>query len=274
MKFFKKCFDYNFSVKLTNIEKNNEQNPKLIEIITEIRTENPKAGGFVWFQKFIDFNKNNYNKFLKLFLPVYKEKLGNAKDVISTYQLDTLKGMGNLRIVVEDSKQQIKTIVNKNLPIGHKMKLLSSLPKTLSFQKCDLCSFPIQVINLYEKLGTFQFANRPQNGLIELCLSKNEIFLIPKEIGLLKNQLKTIDLSDNNLSSIPEEFGDLVKLENLNVAGNKIECLPKTIMKLDNLQQLNVQQNPLNESSKTVIELKKKLGEKMLLPSELINEKK
>lgn len=65
-----------------------------------------------------------------------------------------------------------------------------------------------------------------------------------ESIGLFSN-LTTLDLSFNNLSTLPEDVTNLQHLTYLNIAGNRFEYLPRHIMKLVSLGrlQLNVAGN-------------------------------
>ncbi len=279
-KFFKKCIDYNFDIQLANIEKNNRENPEFEKIIGNIRKDNPESGGFVWFQKFSEFNNINDNHFLDRFIKFYRNHLEDNKHIIDIYKLNTIKGISNLDVVCEkrgedeivniiSTSNNVNEVIVNRVLVGHKLKLAINLPPQLLFALRNLYSFPTQVINLYAKLGTVKLQNQSVKGLCDLDLQSNNIFYIPKEIGLLQDQLININLSFNNLSSIPKEIGNLFKLKKFFIAGNKIRFLPETMENLAGLEKLNVHQNPLDESSKTVMTMKAKLGKNMLLPSEM-----
>ena len=46
---------------------------------------------------------------------------------------------------------------------------------------------------------------------------------------------KALDLNGLNLTSLPEEIGDLEHLEELDLEGNQLDCLPDRIFDLHNL---------------------------------------
>lgn len=74
-----------------------------------------------------------------------------------------------------------------------------------------------------------------QTNLESLNFSNNRLTNAPQsQIGQLKN-LKSLDLSGNDLTGLPAELGQLNKLETLDVSNNRLTGLP---MELGNLTQL------------------------------------
>jgi internalin A len=64
-----------------------------------------------------------------------------------------------------------------------------------------------------------------------------------KEAALGK--IEQLDLSDQNLTELPIEIGELIALKSLNLSGNRLKSLPIEIGNLTNLQKLNVRSNNL-----------------------------
>lgn len=90
---------------------------------------------------------------------------------------------------------------------------------------------------------------------ISLNLSKNNLTTIPKEIENLHN-LRYLILYSNELKSIPKEIGKLTKLIELNLRDNKLKHIPKEIGNLHNLRYLKLSKNELTSIPKEIGDLK------------------
>jgi Leucine-rich repeat (LRR) protein len=118
-------------------------------------------------------------------------------------------------------------------------------------------------------------------NLKELSFSENHIQKFPKTIGSLicleKLQLRgkydfqtfdsviddignlvkleVLDLSDNNITTLPKSIGRLSKLKNLDLSGNNLESLPESIAGLKSLDKLNLYMNNLNTLPRGIFNL-------------------
>ncbi len=108
-----------------------------------------------------------------------------------------------------------------------------------------------------------------QTKATELDLSANELGSLPTEIGQLKN-LHSLDLSFNKLSELPAEIGQLKNLQSLNLRNNELSELPAEIRELKNLQSLELYFNELSELPAEIGELKNL--QSLSLPSNKLSE--
>lgn len=151
--------------------------------------------------------------------------------------MDRLESLTELKILILD---------NNHLPAGslnsvaklHKLQNLSvagnqlgkPLPKSPHAQNSPRDPFP---------------ASLP-TSLKALNLSSNFFSSIPKPVlskDLIK--LEKLDLSSNQLATVPEEISALTKLEELRLDSNMIVSLPSAIGKLTKLKALSLRNNKL-----------------------------
>ncbi len=80
--------------------------------------------------------------------------------------------------------------------------------------------------------------------VVSLTGSSCGLAILHPDIGKL-TALRSIDLTNNSLTALPDSIGSLALLENLTVAANKLAQLPSSIGGLANLRLLRAQQNEL-----------------------------
>ena len=76
--------------------------------------------------------------------------------------------------------------------------------------------------------------------LLMLDLSNNQLTTLPESIGNLKT-LWFLNLSNNQLTTLPESLSKLVWLFSLNIANNKLESLPTFIRNFRNLKFIDIE---------------------------------
>jgi leucine-rich repeat protein SHOC2 len=81
-------------------------------------------------------------------------------------------------------------------------------------------------------------------SLVKLNLSHNQLTSVPAEIGQLTS-LQVLGLSDNQLTSVPAEIGQLTSLTELKLYNNKLTNVPAEIGQLTSLTELCLGDNKL-----------------------------
>jgi len=82
--------------------------------------------------------------------------------------------------------------------------------------------------------------------LIQVRAVNNQLAALPESFGSLIN-LEDVDLSGNNLASLPHSLQKLVKISKLNMAGNNLTVLPASISALTRLTDLSFAKNSILE---------------------------
>lgn len=97
------------------------------------------------------------------------------------------------------------------------------------------------------ELGEFPHDLRALAPLLRtLDLSENKFTRIPDDIGNF-TLLKQLNISHNKLITLPETLGALIKLESLNASSNQIRSIPWSVSKLTRLKYINLSDNQITE---------------------------
>eukprot|EP01147_Barroeca_monosierra_P004775 gene4775-8665_t len=81
----------------------------------------------------------------------------------------------------------------------------------------------------------------PQITVVDISL--NQLTHLPHNFGML-HHLVSLDLSKNALEELPESFGDLINLSKLDLLGNSLRKLPLSFGNLKSLRWLDLNKNP------------------------------
>lgn len=100
-----------------------------------------------------------------------------------------------------------------------------------NIEKQDLSELPEGLLALNKNLRT-------------LNLSENKLSSLPPSIGTF-TQLKILNISKNRIGSIPAEVGQLIKLETLLANDNRLTALPATVSNLRSLRDVSLASNQL-----------------------------
>ncbi|MHC5739223.1 leucine-rich repeat domain-containing protein [Nostoc sp.] len=93
-----------------------------------------------------------------------------------------------------------------------------------------------------------------QEGAIELDLSNIELTEIPEVIAFLTG-LQELDLDNNQLTELPEAIASLTGLQLLDLHNNQLTELPEAIASLTGLQKLDLDNNQLTELPEAIASL-------------------
>jgi len=109
----------------------------------------------------------------------------------------------------------------------------------------------------YSILNNFLLKNNQDsvNIIIRvLNVSYNQIQTIPKELGQLAS-LQRLYLYNNKLQTIPKELGQLASLQRLYLYNNQLQTIPKELGQLASLQELYLDNNQLQTIPKELGQL-------------------
>jgi len=109
-------------------------------------------------------------------------------------------------------------------------------------------------------------------NLVELNLSRNQLKTLPATISLLKN-VKRLIVDRNKLAALPPEIGQMESLQELILNRNELSTLPKEIGKLTNLYLIDLWSNNIDDLPKSMKEMKN-LKEVDLRVIDMSNEQK
>ena len=97
------------------------------------------------------------------------------------------------------------------------------------------------------------------NKVLILGLYKCGLKTLPDSFGNLK-LLRELDLDDNELTTLPESFGNLKSLQHLELQHNKLTTLPESLCSIPNLKTIYITMKLLGKQAKLVINRCKKKG--------------
>ena len=198
-------------------------------------TDLPKA--FANFEQIDHLNLNN-NKFTEI-----------PEEIFTLENLKTLYFSRNKIETIQDSIKNLTHLTTLNMDENHLEKLpdIDLLPK-------------LKYLNVNEnKIKTFPKISRSSN-LRSLSLDSNRLEEIPSRI---KNftELRELSLSNNRINSFANDafdhpFPDVVyPIEFLNLSGNKLKTLPDSFGNLIRLKYLNINFNPISDFSEEILKL-------------------
>jgi Leucine-rich repeat (LRR) protein len=92
--------------------------------------------------------------------------------------------------------------------------------------------------------------NTPNTLLDSESLEKEPVFYSLEEALQTPLKVYKLDLSSNQLKTLPKEMAELKNLKTLDLSNNQFNTLPKEIAELKNLQELYLGKNPISDEEK------------------------
>jgi Leucine-rich repeat (LRR) protein len=93
------------------------------------------------------------------------------------------------------------------------------------------------------------------SDLTRLALSEN-LTEFPKEIFSLANSLEVLDLSNNQLTTLPDELGSLKRLKILFLTNNHFESIPAILAACPQLEMISFKSNKLTHVGENVLPIR------------------
>lgn len=132
---------------------------------------------------------------------------------------------------------KLNTLILNNNNLGHNQ--LRQLPSLVSLETLHLRNTQRSLNNIPTSLDSLI-------NLVDLDLSQNQLSMLPEALYTIPT-LKRLNFSDNNLGEFPADVSEYLKqLEILNLSRNQITTLPSSISKLSRLRRLYLCGNRLD----------------------------
>ena len=192
----------------------------------------------------VDWNKRSSG--IRLW---YATEKGRTCAVVkSTKKLQDEGNWKDLRNVselfIEDEDGVIRNVPPYIMGLRH-LRILSI--RWARFKNLNIDMFPLPLTHLCLSHNHLHNVNglEEMSSLMVLNITNNDITSLPYNIGNLR-ALRELDISGNKITKIPESIGALRHLRALNLSSNKITFLPNSICDLDKVRVLEVSMNTLN----------------------------
>jgi Leucine-rich repeat (LRR) protein len=92
------------------------------------------------------------------------------------------------------------------------------------------------------------------DDLKTLFVNDNQIRVIPESLGPIMTALTVLNLSNNELATLPYTVGEMTALRKLSLSGNVLKNLPPTMGRITSLKELTVTNNLLEAPPADVVE--------------------
>ena len=171
-----------------------------------------------------------------------------AEDVAGLQNITKLNLRKNKITRLPDSLAKLQKLTSLNLQ-GNQ---LTSLPEsittlhnltTLILNNNPLTGLPESIGNLHH-LEVLDLSNNTTFFSVKSNLDKPDSSYLTMRTAIWpKKEVK--EFNDIKFTKLPESIGELKNLKSLNISNNQLTSLPKSIVKLENLRELDLTGNPL-----------------------------
>jgi len=113
----------------------------------------------------------------------------------------------------------------------------------LDLSDCQLMQMPDAVFHLMR-----------ETALQSCCLANNVISKIPPKLPTSFTLMTELDLSNNRISSLPNEMTSCNQLEQINISSNSFVSLPHVLLQIPSLAHINANKNFIADVSVDALE--------------------
>jgi len=106
----------------------------------------------------------------------------------------------------------------------------------LDLSECKLAKIPEAIFYLMRHTSVLSFS-----------IADNVLRSLPGKVATRFSHLEMLNITHNKLSSLPEEFSNLVHLKKLNISHNNFLTLPPAVHRMSRIQEVNAQSNQIAE---------------------------
>ena len=131
------------------------------------------------------------------------------------------------------------------------LKYMHAIVQSIQTKRLTLASF--SMVEVPPEIMQYKGAS----ALTTLSLYENKFKIIPDEISMHMENLRTIDATRNLLTDLPESMTQLMHLRTLLLNENKFEVWPSVLWALTNLETLSVEDNFLTGIPGEIMRLKR-----------------
>ena len=151
--------------------------------------------------------------------------------------------------IARKTVQGLKVIGTGVVKIVHRCKDARD-SEMLDLSSCTLLHIPEGVLHLMKHYN-----------VIKCNLSNNLLSKLSPRFGTCFTNITTLDLSTNNISSLPKDIVQCKRLEHINLSTNSLVVFPYILLEIKKLSEINVSSNFIAEIDDEAVESHSNLQE-------------